>query len=235
MTGKLQMDNLARFVIQKFVELLIGKAVTKAFEKLGFIDAVVVKQMPDDAMWDPADVRYNTIRWIVQPESAYAVGPSRANPYTGELYDADIRISNDYVRFYFDDYKNFIDPLINKKIEDVWLENQANHNHDESEICNYGEYLKHKMSFTWNYLVSNDMIADSHDSMMKFVQDGIIDLLLHVVGHTLGLRHNFKASSVFSVEELSNPTFTEIYDMLQAAQENRLKPVEISNKIGENK
>ena len=183
----------------------------KAFEKIGFIDAVVVKQMPDDAMWDPADVRYNTIRWIVQPESAYAVGPSRANPYTGELYDADIRISNDYVRFYFDDYKNFIDPLINKKIEDVWLENQANHNHDESEICNYGEYLKHKMSFTWNYLVSNDMIADSHDSMMKFVQDGIIDLLLHEVGHTLGLRHNFKASSVFSVEELSNPTFTEIY------------------------
>ena len=55
------------------------------------------------------------------------------------------------------------------------------------------------------------MITDSHDSMMKFVQDGIIDLLLHEVGHTLGLRHNFKASSVFSVEELSNPTFTEIY------------------------
>ena len=64
----------------------------KAFEKIGFIDAIEVKQMPDDATWDPADVRYNTIRWIVQPESAYAVGPSRANPYTGELYDADIRI-----------------------------------------------------------------------------------------------------------------------------------------------
>ncbi len=37
MTGKLQMDNLARFVIQKFVEMLIGKAVTKAFEKLGVL------------------------------------------------------------------------------------------------------------------------------------------------------------------------------------------------------
>ena len=184
----------------------------KAFEKLGFVDAIVVKQMPDDATWDPADVRYNTIRWMVQPESAYAVGPSRANPYTGELYDADIRISNDYVRFYFDDYVNFIDPLLSEKsIEDIWQEGHDHHDHDKSMTCNYGEYLKHKMSFTWNYLVSNNMIGDSNEEMMRFVEDGIVDLLLHEVGHTLGLRHNFKASSVFSVEELSNPSFTDMY------------------------
>ena len=61
-----------------------------AFEKIGFKNAIVAKQMPDDATWDPADTRYNTIRWMVQPGSAYAVGPSRANPFTGELYDADI-------------------------------------------------------------------------------------------------------------------------------------------------
>ena len=58
-----------------------------AFENIGFKNAVVVKQMPDDATWDPGDVRYNTIRWFVQPGSAYAVGPSRANPITGEIYD----------------------------------------------------------------------------------------------------------------------------------------------------
>ena len=49
--------------------------------------------MPDDAEWDPGDVRYNTIRWFVQPGSAYAVGPSRANPMTGEIYDADIELA----------------------------------------------------------------------------------------------------------------------------------------------
>jgi len=46
---------------------------------------------------------------------------------------------------------------------------------------------------------------------MKFVEDGIIDLLLHEVGHTLGLRHNFKASSVFSFDELSDVNFTSEY------------------------
>ena len=182
----------------------------KAFEKIGFIDAIVVKQMPDDADWDPADVRYNTIRWIVQPESAYAVGPSRANPYTGELYDADIRISNDYVRFYFDDYKNFIDPILSEKsIEEMWHENH--HHHEDSDVCEYGEYLKHKMAFTWNYLTSNNIVENNHEEMMKFVNDGIVDLLLHEVGHTLGLRHNFKASSVFTYEQISNPVFTQQY------------------------
>jgi len=181
----------------------------KAFERIGYLNAIVVKQMPDDADWDPADVRYNTIRWMVQPQSAYAVGPSRANPYTGELYDADIRVSNDYIRFYFDDFKDFINPMMSESIEQIWEENDLNHS-DDSDIhhCNYGEYLKHKMGFTWNYLVSNKMIIDNETEMMKFVEDGIIDLLLHEVGHTLGLRHNFKASSVFSYDQLSDPDFT---------------------------
>ena len=46
--------------------------------------------------------------------------------------------------------------------------------------------------------------------MKKFVYDGLVDLILHEVGHTLGLRHNFKASSIFSLEELSNPDFTDL-------------------------
>ena len=32
-----------------------------AFEAIGFKNAIVAKQMPDDATWDPADIRYNTI------------------------------------------------------------------------------------------------------------------------------------------------------------------------------
>ena len=56
-----------------------------AFEAIGFKNAIVAKQMPDDATWDPADIRYNTIRWFIQPGAGYAVGPSRANPYNLSL------------------------------------------------------------------------------------------------------------------------------------------------------
>ena len=47
--------------------------------------------------------------------------------------------------------------------------------------------------------------------MERFVHDGIVDLVLHEVGHTLGLRHNFKASSIYTVEQLSDPNFTKLH------------------------
>ena len=78
-----------------------------AFEKVGFKDAIEVRQMPDDADWDPSDVRYNVVRWIVQPGGGYAVGPSRTNPFTGQIYDADIRVSADMLRFVFREFEEF--------------------------------------------------------------------------------------------------------------------------------
>ncbi|MEG3978094.1 zinc-dependent metalloprotease, partial [Microcoleus sp. herbarium8] len=71
----------------------------KAFEKAGFTEAIQVKQMPDNAKWDPTDVRYNTIRWSSSFESDFAgIGPSRTNPLTGEILDADILLDADIVR-----------------------------------------------------------------------------------------------------------------------------------------
>ncbi|NEQ36264.1 MAG: DUF5117 domain-containing protein [Okeania sp. SIO3I5] len=71
----------------------------QAFEKAGFIDAIQVKQMPDDATWDPADIRYNTIRWSTTFDSWFrGIGPSRFNPLTGEILDADIILDAGVIR-----------------------------------------------------------------------------------------------------------------------------------------
>jgi hypothetical protein len=169
-----------------------------AFEAIGFKNAIIAKQMPDDANWDPADVRYNVIRWIIQPNSAYAVGPSRANLFTGELYDADIRISADFVRFYANEYDEFITPL-----KDESHQNTNNH------YCDYSTNLQENMSFTWNYQIASNLIQGNARDLKQFIHDSIVDLVLHEVGHTLGLRHNFKASSAFTIEQLSDPQFTQ--------------------------
>ena len=64
----------------------------KAFEKLGFVGAVEAR-LPDSSQnWDPSDVRYSTISWSAA-EWGMAIGPSRTNPETGEIIDADIIIS----------------------------------------------------------------------------------------------------------------------------------------------
>lgn len=75
----------------------------KAFEKCGFIDAIEVIQQEDyDARTkdlDPEDVRYNFFRWIVTGRS-FAMGPSRAHPLTGQIFDADIVFDDSMVRTY---------------------------------------------------------------------------------------------------------------------------------------
>src|SRR6185436_5669204 len=70
----------------------------KAFEKIGFRDAIEVRQQENED-FDPEDVNYNTFRWITS-DLGYAMGPSRVNPFTGEIIDADIIFDASMVRYY---------------------------------------------------------------------------------------------------------------------------------------
>src|SRR5213596_1779160 len=58
-----------------------------------------VVQQRDDEDFDPEDMNYNTFRWITTG-MAFAMGPSRANPLTGEILDADIIFDADMVRMW---------------------------------------------------------------------------------------------------------------------------------------
>ena len=183
----------------------------KSFEKIGFKNAIVVKQMPSDADWDPADIRYNTIRWFVQPGSGYAVGPSRANPFNGELYDADIRISADFVRGFYSEFDEFVNPVTDDEVAAIWKDPSIDDSINSHHNCNYADELRKQMSLGWHNLIAQGSIEGTSQDLMDYVYKGLVDLVLHEVGHTLGLRHNFKASSIYSVDQLSNPQFTAKY------------------------
>jgi hypothetical protein len=184
-----------------------------AFEKIGFQDAIQVKQMPDEAEWDPADVRYSTIRWIVQPGGGYAVGPSRANPFNGQIYDADIRVSADYVRFYYREFAEFITPLSWTEVhtDQLWPHTKTKPDLVPAQFpyqCQLSDGLRHQMGFGWSLLTTRGMVGDNPDDLKQFIHDGIVDLIVHEVGHTLGLRHNFKASATIDIDMLSDKKFT---------------------------
>ena len=71
----------------------------KAFERAGFSNAIEVRQQPDDATWDPEDIRYNTFRWITA-NAGFAMGPARTNPLTGQILDADIIFDADFIEIW---------------------------------------------------------------------------------------------------------------------------------------
>ena len=75
----------------------------KAFEKIGFIDAIQVRDQQSDDEFDPEDIRYNTFRWI-STSHGFAMGPSRTNPKTGEILDADIIFDEGMIRYQREEY-----------------------------------------------------------------------------------------------------------------------------------
>lgn len=186
----------------------------QSFEKIGFKNAIVVKQMPDDADWDPADVRYNTVRWMVMPGAGYAVGPSRTNPYTGQIYDADIRISSDFIRYMFSYVENKVKPIAfgadgnpveEGSWEDFYLSLEP---YQKARFCNYGSEKAEEAAFGYSVLQARNSLEDKDEITKKFVHQYIVDLVAHEVGHTLGFRHNFKASTLNTAAQMTDAEYT---------------------------
>jgi len=182
----------------------------ESFEKLGYRNAVIARQMPDTADWDPLDVRFNTVRWMVST-GVYAIGPSRANPFTGQIYDADISLSVDFIRAMFNTMENFIAPITydGRILEDPeQIELNPTDVHDDSR-CTYARELAEHAAFDIAYLQSLPGDLAGKDSLTKeYVHSYLVELIAHEVGHTLGFRHNFKASSIYTLEQLQDRDFT---------------------------
>lgn len=205
-----------------------------AFEQAGLKDAIEVRQMPDNAAWDPADVRYNTIRWSASFRSSLlGYGPSRFNPLTGQILDADILIDANAVRsletgtgFLIDDRQS-LDlstlPFCSQGMRTLywqWLMAQQQaplsaiqslpqrletlRSPQEQEQC-FGVESTQQMAMGRLSLATMHNILPSSDAMQRYVSQFLSNLVAHEVGHTLGLRHNFRGSTLLSPDELQNP------------------------------
>lgn len=176
-----------------------------AFERAGFKNAIVVKQQPDDADWDPADIRYNTIRWFVGYDASFAIGPSHSNPYTGQILDADIGISEGILRLgarrRYQLYVNPVQHLQALKAEAdplAW----AGGRRDPRTLCSYAEGLVEQASLVYDVLSARPDWNPEKEK--EFIRQYAMELLAHEVGHTLGLRHNFRASIINRMDQLSD-------------------------------
>jgi len=179
-----------------------------AYERAGFKDAIVVKQQPDDADWEAGDVRYSTVRWIVHPASAYAVGPSRANPYTGELYHADVRIGSDFVRSVFGKLEQFVDPVSMNLEHPDFVPGVPGIRSMEDVLSNHQMGLALHAAFGWSLLSAREVITPDDPRAKEYLHNFLVHLVAHEVGHTLGLRHNFKGSTLHPAEKLHEEELT---------------------------
>lgn len=236
------------FYIEKTVPVRFRKAVrdgilewNKAFEKIGFVNAVEVRQQTDDNEWkdlDPEDMRYSFFRWIVTG-AGFAMGPHRANPFSGQIYDADIIFDDSMVRFFESEMQEMLpttalvamkmsDPVVEEFLEkhpqwrpptDEWQAHRVGD--DECSVsmrkklrermrekgligCDYAEGMKHQLALGQAVLA-----GQPPEVVERFLYEVVREVVMHEVGHTLGLRHNFKASSIYSLDEIKRRRATD--------------------------
>ncbi len=208
--------NPIKFYLEKTIPYAYRKPIregieewNKAFEKAGFVNAIEVRQQEDKDDWDPEDIRYNTFRWITA-SPAFAMGMSRVNPTTGQILDADIIFSADFLKSWNQEYENFTEASIARMTGgpldlQSYQEAVKHEGHFHGAICELHHGLARELALGSAILVTRKANPADHEKMLV---QGLKEVAMHEVGHTLGLRHNFKASSFLSLEELNDPQKT---------------------------
>ena len=174
----------------------------KAFARIGFKDAIRVEVQPDDADFNTSDIRHASIRWMTSAKSSIvAIGPSVVDPRTGEILDADIGIDGSSIR----GIKSYGIESIPSRPS---FATRGDAFRAGEPYCTYESESAEHEGFALSLLESRGAMMLDGPEADAFILSRIKSTTMHEVGHTLGLQHNFLASTVYTENQLADPVFT---------------------------
>jgi hypothetical protein len=192
-----------------------------AFEKIGLKNAIVVKVQPDDADFDTLDTDVASLRWMTNAQPFFgAIGPSQVDPRTGEILDADIAFESLSSR----SLRTLRSQILRGQPAAEWAALMQSPDAAPAEAsqqrlamlmssagqpaCQHADFAAEQLGYALDVLEARGEVDPSSPEAQQFVLDYITDVTMHEVGHTLGLRHNFRSSRIYTEEQLSNRDFT---------------------------
>jgi hypothetical protein len=182
----------------------------RAFEEAGFRNAIQVLDAPDDTLWSAEDARYSTVRWTATNRSVYAVGPSNVDPRTGEILNADILVSAAWIQTWRGESGEYVAPQAAMRA--VFVEDSvASDPGHESRRCSLGQSLRRHGSLTRALIVGQRRRDGS--AARLYIGQALKALIMHEIGHTLGLRHNFRGSAGVTRNQLTDRAYTRAHGM----------------------
>lgn len=156
-----------------------------AFETAGFVDAFRVEVLPEGV--DPQDMRYNMIHWTHRRTRGYSYGNTVIDPRTGEIVRGVVNLGSLRLRQDYLHGQGMVAPFptgISSPDAGGYFDFLADP-HGNGEAC----MLAAAPDF--EYLAQVAPGSDAVEMALARVRQ----LSAHEVGHTIGLPHNYIASS----------------------------------------
>lgn len=194
------------------------EAWSEAFEAAGFRDAVQAEMLPEDA--EAGDIRYATLRWNVSDQAGYgAIGPSVVDPRTGEILDADILFEANMILGTKDDFRELVEPRA--AIDQIFnvSDQELEHLSLGGESADFYTELNMQMKMAKGILMARNKIEPGSPVPDEFVNEFFRWVTMHEVGHTLGLRHNFRSSIDTPLDKLYDKEWGEERGVFSSAME----------------
>ena len=180
----------------------------KAFERAGFRNALAIEQQPADADWSTLEgTRLLAVRWFAQQgPGSTAVGPSQADPRTGEILRGAAIIDENRVRVFraraTDGVPRWADGVTAVPATPMDFAQRLMQ-------CDHAEVTMDEARFGFDLLVERGLLDPDSPEADRYIADALKNVTMHEIGHVLGLRHNFRASMAMTPAQLRDRSFTQ--------------------------
>ena len=183
----------------------------KAFEKIGFKNAVRVEVQPDDADFDTLDFGRSSIRWMTNAVAVASARSARATSTRAAARSSTPTSASRACRRATSApraRRSCRRPASTTRSATPIRRRRSSRCLMSGRVCTYGEMAAEQMTYGADVLEARGDLEPGSPEAEAFVEAYLKDVTMHEVGHTLGLRHNFRASRVYTQQQLADPAFT---------------------------